>query len=79
MLKRTLSLSLTVKVPFFRTLSSCRWQEGRNEDITCLRLVILGDVLKMNGRFTLLPHLPPSLIYKRTWHLDPNKIVILRH
>ena len=32
----------------------------------------------MNGLFTLLPHLPLSLIYKRTWHPDPKKMVILR-
>ena len=40
-----------LKVPFFRTLSSCRWQEGRNERIPCLRLAILGDVCKINGLF----------------------------
>ena len=31
---------------------------GRNEHIPCLRLAILGDVCKINGLFTLLPHLP---------------------
>ena len=66
-----LPLCLAVKVPFFRTLSTCGWQEGRNEHISCLRLAILGDVCKINGLFTLLPCLSPSLIYKRTWHPDP--------
>ena len=53
------------QVPLFRTLATCKWQEGRNEHIPCLRLAILGDVCKINGFFTWLPHLPPFLIYKQ--------------
>ena len=53
--QRILPLCLSVKVPLFRTLSTCRWQEGRNEHIPSLRLVILGDACKINGLFTLLP------------------------
>ena len=40
------------------------------QHIPCLRFAILGDVRKINGLFTFLPHLPPSLICKRTWHPD---------
>ena len=52
-------------MPLFRTLATCKWQEERNEHIPCLRLAILGDVCKINGFFTWLPRLPPSLIYKQ--------------
>ena len=31
---------------------------------------ILGDICKINGLFTLFPHLPPSLFCKRTLNLD---------
>ena len=73
-----LPLCLTVSVHLFRTLSICRLQKERNEHILCLRLAILEDICKICGLFTLLPHLrPQSLIYKRTWHPDPNKMVIL--
>ena len=34
--------------------------------------------VRLNGLFTLFPHSPPSLIHKRTWHSDPDKMVILR-
>ena len=67
-----------MNVLWFRIQSTCRWQEGRNEHIPCLRLAILGGVYKIPSLFTLLPHLTPSLIYKRTWHPDPQKMVILR-
>ena len=43
-------------MPLLRTLSTCRWPEGRNEHILHLRLAILGDVCKINGLFTLLPY-----------------------
>ena len=33
---------------------------------------------ELNGPITLFPHLPPSLIHKRTWHPGLNKVVILR-
>ena len=36
-------------MPLFRTLSTCAWQEERNEHISCLRLDILGDICKING------------------------------
>ena len=44
----------------------------------CLRLAILGNVCKINGLFTLFPHFLPSLIHKRIWHPDPDKMVILK-
>ena len=57
--------------------------DGRKEGINTYllqRLVILGNICKINNLFTLLPHLPcPTLFYKRTWHPDPNNMVILRH
>ena len=60
--QRILPLCLTVKVPLFRTLSTCGWQEGRNEHIPSLRLAILGDIYKINAPFTLFPHpTPPHL------------------
>ena len=70
-----------------KTLSTCGWQEERNEHILCLRLAILGDSCKINGLFTLFTLSPPplnaaplqSLFYKRTWHLDPDEMVILRY
>ena len=54
------------KVPLFRTLSTCGWQEGRNEHIPCLRLAFLGDVCKINGLVALLPHLPHLWSIKET-------------
>ena len=78
--QRILYLCLTVKL---KSLCSgpCPPVDGRKEEINfpCLRLALLRDVFKINGLFTLLPHLPSCLIYKRTWHPDPNKMVILRH
>ena len=56
--QRILPLCLTVKVPLFRILSTFGWQKGRGEHIPCLRLAILGDIYKINGLFTLFPHLP---------------------
>ena len=32
-----------------------------------------------DGVFTLFPHLPTSRICKRTFNLDPDKMVILRY
>ena len=51
----------------------CAPVDGKEETDTSPgpRLAILGDVCKINGLFMLLPHLLPSLIYKRTWHPDP--------
>ena len=44
----------------FRTLSTCGWlQEWRNEHIQSPSLAISGDICKINGLFTLLPHLSP--------------------
>ena len=74
-----LPLCLPVSVHLFKTLSIWRWQKERNEHIPCLRLAILEDVCKIRGLFTLLPYLrPQSLIYIRTWHPDPNKMITLR-
>ena len=73
-----LCLAVKLKVLLFRTLSICGWQEEGNEHIPCLRLAIPAEVCKINGLFTLLPYLPPSLIYNRTWHPDPDKMVTLR-
>ena len=70
--QRTLPLCLLAEVPLFRILSTCRRQEGRNEHIPCLRLAILRDVCKVIGLFTLLPHLPPCLICKRSWSPAPQ-------
>ena len=57
--QRILPLCLTIKL---KCLCSEPWrcQEGRNEHIPCLRFVILGDICKINGLFTLFPHLPAS-------------------
>ena len=63
--QRILPLCLTVKVPLFRPVSACRWQEEINTSL-CLRLAILVNVCKIKGLFTLLLHLVPSLIHKRT-------------
>jgi len=63
----------------------CPSIDGRKEDICtlpCLRLTILGDIFKINGLFSLFPHHrmppppPPPLFYQKTWHPDPNKMVI---
>ena len=35
--------------------------------------------LNHNDLFILFPYLPQSLFYKRTWHPDLVKMVILRH
>ena len=57
--QRILPLCLTVtKLPLFRTLSTCRWQERRNQQIPCLRLAILGDIRKIKSLFTFPPHIP---------------------
>ena len=50
------------EVPLFRTLATCRWQEGTNTS-PCLRLAVL-DVCKISGLFTVPspPHLPPNRI-----------------
>ena len=32
------------------------------------RMAIPGETCKINGLFTLPPHLPLFLFYKRTWH-----------
>ena len=37
------------------------------------RLAIPEDICKINGLFTLLPHLTTSLFYKRTWRSDPTR------
>ena len=50
----------------------------KKSNIACLRLAILKDICKINGLFTLFPHFAPSQVYKRTWHRDPHKMVILR-
>ena len=71
LLKSTLPLCLTVKVPLFRTWSTYRWQKGRNEHLLCLRLAILGDVCKINDLFTLLPHLPHLWSIKETGFQTP--------
>ena len=78
--QKILPLCLTVKHKCLYS-EPCPRVDGRKEDINTSHAwgAILGDVCKMNGLFTLLPHFPSSLIYKRTWHPDPNKMVILRH
>ena len=46
---------------------------GRKEEINtplCLRLAILGGACKIKWPFSFSPHLPTSLIHKRTWHPD---------
>ena len=70
------------EVPLFRTLATCRWQEGTNTS-PCLRLAILGDACKINGLFTLFHFLPacpptPSLIHKIIRHPDSGMRVTLR-
>ena len=45
------SACLITKVPLFRTPSTCKWQEGKDEHIRCLRLAILGDMCKINSFF----------------------------
>ena len=45
------------KVPLFRTLCTCRWQEGRNQHTPAWGLPF-QEIGKINGLFTLLPHLP---------------------
>ena len=79
--QRILPLCLIVKLNCLCS-EPCPRADGRKDDINtypCLRLAILGDVCKIHGLFTLLPHLPPFLIYTRTWHADPDKKVIWRH
>ena len=43
-----------------------------------LELAILGDICKINGLFTLCPHLYVSVLYKNLAS-KPHKMVILRH
>ena len=46
--------------------------DSRKEEMNrSLAWGFLGDVYEINGLFTLLLHLPPSLICKRTWYPDP--------
>ena len=57
--------------------------QGDNRSLTnmtpSLRLAILGDICKdWIVFFILFPYFFPSLIHKRTWHLGPDKTVILR-
>ena len=56
--QRILPLCLTLNYSAFVQNPVHLWQEGRKEHILCLRLAVLGDVCKMNGLFTWLPHLP---------------------
>ena len=68
---------LTVKEPLFRTLSTCRWQEGRKKltHPPAWGLPFLGDICKINGLFTLFPHLSPtlpSLIHKKNLASRPT-------
>ena len=74
--QRILPLYLTVQLKC-PCSEPCLPVDGREEEINTSP-AFLGDVCKINDLFTLLPHLCPSLIYKRTWHLDPEKMVILR-
>ena len=82
--QRILPLCLTIKLKCLCS-EPCPPVDGRKEKTNtslCLRLAILGDIRKINGIFfffTLFPHRPPSLIHKRTWHPDPNQMVIFRH
>ena len=79
----TLPLCLNIKplfVPLIQDLIHLWMAAGKKKLIhPSLTLAIPGDNCKINSLFTLLPHLPPSLLYKRIWHLDPNKMVILRY
>ena len=54
-------------------------RDGMTEKLNwTLRLAILGHICKINDLFSPLTF-PPSRICKRTWHPNPNKMVILRH
>ena len=59
----------------------CLLIDGRKEEMKTSsgRGLPFWDICKINGLFTLFIHLPPSLIYERTWHPDLHKMVILRH
>ena len=52
---------------FVQDLAHLRMATGRKKLVHfALRLAIPGDICKINGLFTLLPHPPQSLSYKRT-------------
>ena len=71
--QRILPLCLTVKLTCLCS-EPCPSVDGRREEIKTyprLRLAILGDICKINGFFTLFPHLSSSLIHRRIWNLDP--------
>ena len=58
-------------------------QQGKKFHIPSLRLAIPEDFCKINGPFFFFyfTSSPPTpfMFYKRTWHLDHNKMVILRY
>ena len=73
-----LSICLTVKLKCFCS-EPCPPVDSRKEEMNISpfrRLGVLGDVCQIHGLFPLVPHHPPSLIYKRIWHPDPRNMVI---
>ena len=70
--QRILPLCPTIKLKCLCS-ETCPLGDGRNKEINtspCLKFAILGGICKINGLFTLCPHLLPSLIHKRSWHSE---------
>ena len=61
-------------------LPTCEWlQERRNEHIPSTRWPFLEMFCKTDGPFYFTSSTPSSLFWKRTWHPDPDKMVLLKY